>query len=109
MPAGSHSKFSHPVLFTWEGTLTIASVAANTVATQTITLPTGIKFPDMPNSDASKGPILKLVLPNLQASLLFSNEFVINDSSFAKFKVTFFNNTAGALTPTGTQAKLVLF
>jgi hypothetical protein len=95
--------------FAFEGTLTFASVAANTVATQTVTLPTGVTFPRIPSSTPAGGPVMSLTLPNLQAGLLFSNEQVINASGFNQFKVTFFNNTGGALTPTGTIAKLLVF
>ncbi len=96
-------------MFNFEGTLTFASVAANTVATQTVTLPTGVTFPTSPNSTPAGGPALHMELPNLQAGLLFSNEQVVNAAGFNQFKVTFFNNTGGGLTPTGTIAKLLLF
>lgn len=91
----------------FEGTLTFASVANSTSAwpEQTITLPTGVVFPNAGVSGVGAGPI-HLELPNLQAGLAFLNAFIVSPTTF---KVRFFNATGGALTPTGTAAKLVEF
>lgn len=87
------------VLF--DGTITFASVANSTSAwpEQTVTLPTGVKFPH------TRG-ILHLDLQNLQTGLAYCNVFAVSATTF---KIRFFNATGGALTPLGTQAKLVMF
>jgi len=92
--------------FLYEGTLTFGSVTNSTSTTTdiTVTLPNNMQFPH--SGTAGDGAVLALELPNLQAGLMFCNPQAI---SATQFKVRFFNPTGGALTPTGTNAKLVMF
>jgi len=87
--------------FIFEGTLTFGSVANSTSAwpEQTVTLPTGAKFPHVHG-------LIHLDLPNLQTGLAYCNAFAVSATTF---KIRFFNATGGALTPTGTTAKLIMF
>lgn len=91
----------------YEGTLTFASVANSTTtsADQTITLPTGVVFPSGGGSGGANSGFIILSLPNLQAGLTFCN---LNVLSATTFKIRFRNATGGALTPTGTAARLVM-
>ncbi len=93
---------ANPPQMMFEGALTFASVANSTSAwpEQTVTLPTGTKFP------AGAGGHISLVLPSLQTGLAYCNVFAVSATTF---KVRFFNATGGALTPTGTGAKLVMY
>lgn len=90
--------------FLYEGTLTFGSVTNSSTnwAEQTVTLPTGVTFPN----GGAGGGLIALELPNLQANLAFCGARAI---SATQFKIRFFNATGGNLTPTGTAAKLVMF
>lgn len=85
--------------FMFEGTLTFASVGAGATADQTVTLPNSAKFM---TDDAA---ILDLRLPDLQAGLTYCNPIILSQTTF---KVRFTNTTGGGLTPTGTNAMLVV-
>jgi hypothetical protein len=86
--------------FVWEGTLTFSSVNNGATAEQTISLPNSKKFPIN-----SKKSVMILRLPDAQAGLTFSNPFI---TSSTQFKVRITNTTGGALTPTGTNAMIVV-
>ncbi len=104
------SLFGQSPQFSFEGTLTFASVATDAAnwTDQTVTLPTGTKFPSSGASGTTGvgGGLIHLELPDLQANLAFCNARVLSPTTF---KVRFFNATVGALTPTGTNARLVMF
>lgn len=102
------STFAHSPQFTFEGTITFGSVANSTSAwpEQTITLPSSMKFPSPGGSGGVGGGLIYMSLPNLQTGLAYCNVFVASPTTF---KVRFFNATGGALTPTGTSARLVMF
>lgn len=89
-----------PLQFIFNGTLTFASVASSATAwiPQTVTIPNGGQFPNI-------NGILTLQLPNLQSSLGFCNVIPLTSTTF---QVSFHNPTAGALTPTGTAATLIM-
>lgn len=92
--------FANSPQFEFNGTLTFAEVADSDTAftEQTVTLPTGVKFPNT-------NGVLIMVLPALDAGLAFNNVFAVSATTF---KVRFFNNTSAAVTPVGTSAKLVM-
>jgi hypothetical protein len=94
---------STPLSTVYEGTITFAAVSSGAVATQTVTLPTGVTFQ---GPTGVGGAPIHLELKDLQAGLIFSNAFALTSTTF---KVTFYNSTGGSLTPTGTNAKLVQF
>lgn len=85
----------------FEGTITFASVASTTIADQTITVGANLG-----GQTLIAGASVHLTLPNLQAGISFSNP---RASSTGALIVRFHNTTGGALTPTGTAAKLVQF
>lgn len=85
----------------FEGTITFASVASTTMADQTVTVGANLG-----GQTLIPGAAVHLELPNLQAGISFTNA---RASSTGALIVRFHNSTGGALTPTGTAAKLVQF
>lgn len=95
---------AHAPQFQYEGTITFASVAATTVADQTVTLPNSNQFPH--SGTAGDGGVIHLTLPNLDAGLVVCNPQAVTATTF---KVRFYNTTGSPITPTGTNAKLIMF
>jgi hypothetical protein len=80
--------------FVFEGELTFAAVPAASSADVTVSVS------PLFNKDA----FTHLILPDLQDGLAFCN---VHASENGTLKVRFVNSTAGDLTPTGTNAKLI--
>lgn len=92
----------------FEGTLTFAEVASSTSTTadQTVTLPTGVTFPSGGGTGGANSGFVHLELPDLDAGLSFCNVHVLSRTTFS---IRFRNETGGAITPVGTNARLVQF
>lgn len=91
--------------FEYDGTLTFGSVSSSATnwTEQTVTLPNSIQFP---NWGKKGGSPLLLELPDLDASIGFCGVWANSSTSF---KVRFWNATGSPVTPTGTNAKLMMF
>jgi hypothetical protein len=98
-----------PFQTVYEGTIVFVSVAANTTVDQTVLLSGATPAGAFAGSSGPNGAAIHMELPNLQAGLTFCNAHAISSTSNNSFTVRFTNTTGGALTPTGTNAKLVQF